>query len=241
MTSATSNGSVAFGMPVAYIWSILRYWSPYAPELLGTSTFLAKMADFVTPGSMIATRIPNGATSRASSSLAPSSAHFDATYGACAMAPNRPTTDVTLTMQPVALARIEGSTACVQRTAPQRFTFMTSRNREGGVSSTTPLVPMPALLTSTSMRPVWSSTSPTARLTLSSSATSISTSSTATCSPSAKASSLFADAPCQRRGILSSRDARRQPAQSPNWHRSQSPPRCRPLSNPPSAGSSPQA
>jgi hypothetical protein len=47
----------------------------------GVSTDFAKIALFVTPGSMIATRIPNGATSCASPSLIPSNAHFDATYG----------------------------------------------------------------------------------------------------------------------------------------------------------------
>ena len=67
---------------------------------LGTSTFLAKIADFVTPGSTMTTRMPNGASSNASSSLNPSNAHFDATYGACAMAPNRPVTDVMLTIAP---------------------------------------------------------------------------------------------------------------------------------------------
>ena len=44
--------------------------------------FLAKIADLVTPGSMIATRMPNGASSCASPSLNPSNAHFDVTYGA---------------------------------------------------------------------------------------------------------------------------------------------------------------
>ena len=71
---------------------------------------------------------------------------------------------------------------------------MTSRNRADGVSSTTPLGPMPALLTSTSTRPALSSTSPTPVSTLSSSATSNSTTSTATCALSASARSLLADA-----------------------------------------------
>ena len=43
--------------------------------------FLAKIALLVTPGSTIATRMPNGASSWASPSLSPSSAHFDVTYG----------------------------------------------------------------------------------------------------------------------------------------------------------------
>jgi len=44
--------------------------------------FFPKIDDRVTPGSMIATRTPNAATSMASCSLIPSSAHFAATYGA---------------------------------------------------------------------------------------------------------------------------------------------------------------
>ena len=48
-------------------------------DAFGASVFFEKIADFVTPGSMIASRIPNGATSSASSSLTPSSAHFEAT------------------------------------------------------------------------------------------------------------------------------------------------------------------
>ena len=62
--------------------------------------FLAKIADFVTPGSMIATRIPNGASSWASPSLNPSNAHFEVTYGDWASAAMRPVTEVMLTMRP---------------------------------------------------------------------------------------------------------------------------------------------
>ena len=91
------------------------------------STFLAKIADLVTPGSMITTRMPNGASSSASSSLSPSKAHFDATYGAWAGDANRPATDVMFTIAPVRRSRIEGSTCCKHRTAPHRFTFITSR------------------------------------------------------------------------------------------------------------------
>ena len=69
------------------------------------SVFLAKMALLVSPGSMMATRIPNRATSWASCSLTPSSAHFDATYGAWANAAIRPTTEVMLTTVPRAPLR----------------------------------------------------------------------------------------------------------------------------------------
>ena len=99
--------------------------------MFGVSTFLAKIADLVTPGSMIATRIPNGANSCAICSLTPSSAHFDATYGAWPIAPIRPATDVTLTIVPEPRSRIWGSTAWAQRVAPHRSTFITSRNSCG--------------------------------------------------------------------------------------------------------------
>ena len=85
------------------------------------------MADLVTPGSTITTRMPKGASSCAMPSLIPSSAHFDATYGDWASAPTRPATDVMLTMAPLPRSRMPGSTAWLQRTAPQRLTFMTSR------------------------------------------------------------------------------------------------------------------
>jgi hypothetical protein len=111
------------------------------------------MADLVMPGSTTTTRTPNDATSKASSSLRPSSAHFDATYGAWAMAPKRPTIDVMFTMVPDRRSRMPGSTAWMQRTAQHRFTFIVSRWDSGAASSTTPLLPMPALFTSTSTRP----------------------------------------------------------------------------------------
>ena len=80
--------------------------------LFGASTFLAKIALFVMPGSTMTTRMPNGATSWASSSLTPSNAHLDATYGAWPIEPNLPTTDVTLTIVPLPRSRMPGSTAC---------------------------------------------------------------------------------------------------------------------------------
>ncbi len=67
----------------------------------GASMLLAKIADFVTPGSMITTRMPNGASSWARPSLTPSNAHFDATYGDWAIAAIRPVTDVMLTIAPL--------------------------------------------------------------------------------------------------------------------------------------------
>ena len=109
--------------------------------------FLAKIADFVTPGSMIATRMPNGASSWASPSLNPSNAHFDVTYGDWASAAMRPVTEVMLTIAPEPRSRICGSTAWMQRTAPHRLTFITSRYSDVGHSSATALPPTPALFT----------------------------------------------------------------------------------------------
>ena len=109
--------------------------------------FLAKIADLVTPGSMIATRIPNGASSWARPSLSPSKAHFDATYGDWASAAIRPATEVMFTMVPLPRSRICGSTAWMQRTAPHRLTFITDRYISGGHSSATALPPTPALFT----------------------------------------------------------------------------------------------
>ena len=89
--------------------------------------FLAKIALLVTPGSMMTTRIPNGASSWASPSLSPSNAHFDVTYGDWASAAMRPAIEVMLTMVPLRRSRMPGSTCCRQRTAPHRLTFITSR------------------------------------------------------------------------------------------------------------------
>ena len=102
-------------------------WGSYSLPASVVSTFLTKMALLVIPGSMIATRIPNPATSCANSSLAPSRAHFDAVYGAWAIAAKRPTTEVMLTMVPRRRSRIPGNTALRQRSAPKKLTFMTSR------------------------------------------------------------------------------------------------------------------
>ena len=79
--------------------------------VLGASMLLAKIADFVTPGSMITTRMPNGASSWARPSLSPSNANFDATYGDWAIAAMRPVIDVMLTIAPLRRSRIPGSTA----------------------------------------------------------------------------------------------------------------------------------
>ena len=119
--------------------------------------FLAKIALFVTPGSTITTRMPNGASSWASPSLNPSKAHFEVTYGDWASAAIRPVIEVMLTIAPERRSRIPGRTCCRQRTAPHRLTFITSRYSSVGHSSATALPPTPALLTSTSTTPPVSS------------------------------------------------------------------------------------
>ena len=116
----------------------------------------------------------------------PSTAHFEATYGAWATAPMRPTTDDTLTMAPRPRARMPGSTAAAHRTAPTALTLNDSWNCAGDDSSTAPLPPMPALLTRTSTPPNVPMRRPNPADTDRSSATS--SSSTATVAPRAAAS-----------------------------------------------------
>src|SRR5438270_406868 len=96
------------------------------------------------------------------------------------MAPNRPATEVTLTMAPVRRCRMPGSTSRMQRTAPLTLTLNTSDIRSVVASSTTAFPPTPALLTSTSTRPAALRISPMPFLTDLSSATSMVTSLTAT-------------------------------------------------------------
>ena len=79
----------------------------------------SKIAVWITPGSMIATRIPKAATSWASASLAAPSACLDAEYAIWFGVATRPAIDVTLTMQPVRRSRIDGSTAWIMRIGPQ--------------------------------------------------------------------------------------------------------------------------
>ena len=152
---------------------------------LGASTLLAKIADFVTPGSITTTRMPNGASSWASPSLTPSNAYFDATYGDWAIAATLPVSDVMLTIAPLRRSRMPGSTCLRQRIAPHRLMFMTSRYISGVASSATALPPTPALFTSTSTRPAWSRIWANPLATDSSSATSSSTSSILTPAASA--------------------------------------------------------
>src|SRR3954469_9388196 len=65
------------------------------------------------------------------------------------------------TMRPLRWARIAGSTACVMRMAPKKFTSNRSRACSSEVSSTAPTTAPPALLTRRSMRPALASTSAT--------------------------------------------------------------------------------
>ena len=96
------------------------------------------------------------------------------------------------TIAPERRSRIPGSTCWTQRMAPYRFTFMTWAYSSMGHSSVTALPPMPALFTSTSIRPACSSTLPMPWRTESSSAMSMTTGWTSTPASSAMASSLAA-------------------------------------------------
>jgi len=79
----------------------------------------SKIAVWITPGSMIATRTPKAATSWASASLAAPSANLEAEYAIWFGVATRPAIEVTFTMQPVRRSRIEGSTARIIRIGPQ--------------------------------------------------------------------------------------------------------------------------
>src|SRR5262245_5170796 len=141
---------------------------------------------------MMTTLMPNGASSWASPSDKPSNAHFDVTYGDWASAATRPAIEVMLTIAPLPRSRMPGSTAWMQRTAPHRLTFITSRYRSVGHSSATALPPTPALLTNTATGPVVAKILANPSATDSSDATSSSTNSTAAPRSSAIAFNLSA-------------------------------------------------
>ena len=71
------------------------------------------------PGWTTATRMPRLFTSWATASLIASRANFAAAYGPRGDIEKRPATEEMVTMQPLPLARIPGSTACMQRIAPK--------------------------------------------------------------------------------------------------------------------------
>jgi hypothetical protein len=79
----------------------------------------SKMAVWMTPGSMMATRTPKAATSWASASLAAASACLEAEYRIWFGVATRPAIDVTFTMHPDLRSRIEGRTAWIIRIGPQ--------------------------------------------------------------------------------------------------------------------------
>ena len=71
----------------------------------------------------------------------------------------KPTTLLMKMMRPLFCARIAGSTACVMRTAPKKFTSNSSRACSSEVSSTAPIIEPPALFTRRSIRPALASNS----------------------------------------------------------------------------------
>ena len=106
-----------------------------------------------TPGSITATLTPNGFISMASDSLSADSANFVAAYAPWPGSVIRPIIEVTLTITPRRRVRIDGSTACIMRTAPNTLVSNIVRISASGISSTGAADPMPALLTSTSTGP----------------------------------------------------------------------------------------
>src|SRR5215510_502734 len=95
----------------------------------------------------------NAASSCASDPVNPSMAILLAVYAAASGIGASVTLDVTFTTTPDRCARNCGSTACVIDITPKVLVSNTSRTVDIGVASNTPMTPMPALLTSTSMDP----------------------------------------------------------------------------------------
>ena len=105
------------------------------------------------PGSTSIVRIPNGATSGASDSIQPSTPNFDAAYAVTNSPPTRPAVEEIVTTSPDRCARITGRAARVTLTGPNRVVSICARNSSGLISSKNPALKLPALLTSTSIRP----------------------------------------------------------------------------------------
>src|SRR6056297_613455 len=117
MLSATSDAGVGFCSELLNN-AAMRFWPGYEEP---SESVLMRVAIDVSmmPGSTIATRISNGRTSWARHSDSASSAYFDAAYGPMGEPARRPDMEVTLTMQPLRLCRIDGRTALMHRTAPR--------------------------------------------------------------------------------------------------------------------------
>src|SRR5215211_5155689 len=114
------------------------------------------------PGSTSIVRIPNGATSGASDSIQPSTANFDAAYALVNSPPARPAVEEIVTTRQERWARITGSAARVTLIGPKKVVSICARNSSGLSSSKNPALKLPALLTSTSIRPNRSTAAATA-------------------------------------------------------------------------------
>eukprot|EP01139_Manchomonas_bermudensis_P001766 Amastigsp_a2760_116.p4 type:complete len:117 gc:universal Amastigsp_a2760_116:451-801(+) len=101
-----------------------------------------------------------------------------------------PPIDETAMSRPEPCCRMCGSTACVTRNTPKKFTSMTSCSAASLVSSRVPRSPAPALLTTTSIRPYAAIVSATHRSTLLASVTSMARTSTLTPFAAAAARSM---------------------------------------------------
>ena len=105
------------------------------------------------PGSTSIVRIPNGATSGASDSIQPSTPNFDAAYAVRNSPPTMPAVEEIVTTSPERWPRMTGRAARVTLTGPNRVVSICARNSSGVSSSKNPALKLPALLTSTSIRP----------------------------------------------------------------------------------------
>ena len=105
------------------------------------------------PGSTSIVRIPNGATSGASDSIQPSTANFEAAYAVRNSPPTMPAVEEIVTIRPERWARMIGRVARVTLIGPKKVVSIWARNSSGVSSSKNPALKLPALLTSTSIRP----------------------------------------------------------------------------------------
>ena len=97
--------------------------------------------------------MPYGAISGVSDSIQPSRPNFAAAYAVQNSCPAMPAVEEIVTTSPERCRRIMGSTARVTLSGPNRFVSTCARKSSAVISSKNPAKKLPALLTSTSMRP----------------------------------------------------------------------------------------
>ncbi len=120
------------------------------------------MLDFTPPGCTTTTSTPKGFASIRNTSDSMCTALLVAQYAAANGVGRTPTTLPTLTIRPERCWAMRGNTACVAASRPMTFVSKTARTSSSFISIRGPKKLMPALLTSTSIRPARSITESTA-------------------------------------------------------------------------------